>query len=262
VPPAGWSASAAFVDTLLDGLEANPNVAPVTLAGLFDEVPVGGNGWPADRQLASTGSGPVMAPGLAHAVAAGRLRLTAFAGAVSGADRMLDLLDERLLSAESDQLHPAGQARGVAGFERSLAGQLALISLAAGRTITLTSRSATIPVTILSAAHYTVQGTLTLSSDKLVFPPPGATRSHVVIDHPTNAVRFAVVARTSGDLPLSVSFVSPNHGLVIAHGELTVRSTATSVVGVVLTLAAAAVLLGWWARTWRAKRRDRRHRPA
>ena len=260
VPPADWVPNPTFDDTLLAGLENNPNVAPVTLATLFAEVPVGGNGWPADRVLATSGPGPVMGPGLAHRVAAARLRLTAFAGAVSGAQAIVNGLDDRLLAAQSLALRPAGQAHGVAAFERSLSDQLSLISLATERTVTLTSRTATIPVTILSAAHYTVQGTLTLASDKLVFPPPGPTRLHVVIDHPTNAVRFQVVARTSGDLPLSVTFVSPNRGLVLAHGELTVRSTATSIVGVVLTLAAAAVLLGWWARTWRARRRARRPR--
>jgi hypothetical protein len=48
---------------------------------------------------------------------------------------------------------------------------------------------------------------------------------------------------------------------VIAQEQLTVRSTATSVVGVLLTGLALAVLLTWWARTWRARRRRRRRPP-
>ena len=46
--------------------------------------------------------------------------------------------------------------------------------------------------------------------------------------------------------------------LVIAQGQLTVRSTATSIVGIVLTAAALVVLLAWWARTWQAGRRKKR----
>ena len=71
-----------------------------------------------------------------------------------------------------------------------------------------------------------------------------------------------VEARTSGVLPLQVTLVAPRTDpgappLVIAHGRLTVRSTATSVVGVVLTLLAIAVLAAWWIRTWRRGRRLR-----
>ena len=71
-----------------------------------------------------------------------------------------------------------------------------------------------------------------------------------------------VQARTSGDLPLEVTLTAPKTDvgavpLVIAHGQLTVRSTATSVVGVILTLLAIAVLLAWWVRTWRRGRAAR-----
>jgi hypothetical protein len=38
---------------------------------------------------------------------------------------------------------------------------------------------------------------------------------------------------------------------------LTVHSTEISFVGVALTVLAAAVLLVWWARTWRRARRAR-----
>lgn len=78
------------------------------------------------------------------------------------------------------------------------------------------------------------------------------------VDHPTNSVQVEVRARTSGDLPLAFTLTSRNGGLLIEHGRLTVRSTATSLVGIVLTLVAAVVLLGWWARTWARGRRGRR----
>ena len=256
VPPVGWTPDSAFDVALLAGLNGNPNVRPVTLATFFSTVPAGANGWPATRQLAVSGTGPVLPAGLARSMADGRLRLSAFDGTVSGADPLLGRLDDELLSTEAASLRTSQQVAGVAAFERSLADQLSLVQLGTEHTITLTSRTATIPITILSSAPYTFRGTLTLSSDKLQFPQ-GASRRNVVIDHPTSAVRFVVVARTSGDLPLTVTFTSPSGTLVVFHTVLTVRSTATSVAGVVLTLAALAVLLGWWARTWRARRRKR-----
>ena len=256
VPPAGWQPDAAFDQTLLAGLTANPNVRPVTLSTFFTTVPVGGNGWSATRQLAVSGAGPVLPAPLAQSMASGRLRLSDFDGTVSGAEPLLGQLDDDLLSSEAADLRTSQQAAGVAGFERALSHQLSLVQLGTEHTITLTSRTATIPVTILSDAPYTVHGTLTLASDKLQFPS-GASQQ-VVIDHPTTAVRFVVTARTSGDLPLTVTFTSPSGTLVIFHTVLTVRSTATSLAGLLLTLAALAVLIGWWARTWRARRRARR----
>jgi hypothetical protein len=254
--PPGWAADPAFAQTLLAGLTANPNLTPVTVAGLFSTVPAGANGWPATRSVAA-GPGPTVTAGLARAVATGRLRLSDFDDAVVGDPLLLGRLDDDLLAAEASGLRPGQSSAGVTRFERALGRQLSLIQLTTDQTITLTSRAATIPVTVHSAAPYTVRGTLSLSSDKLLFEPPGPVRPGVVIDRPTDAVRFAVVARTSGDLPLSVTFTSPHGTVVFAHTVLTVRSTATSVAGVVLTLAAVAVLLAWWLRTWRVRRRSR-----
>jgi hypothetical protein len=251
VPPRGWAPSSSFDDELLAGLQGNPDVQATTLDGLFSSFPA-----PTTlptRHLQSSGAGPVLPPAAAARISAARLRLSAFDSAVPGSPPILGQLDELLLASESDDLHPAGQSAGVAAFERSLDGQLALISFATERTITLTARTGPIPVTVLSAAPYTVTGTLSLSSDRFEFPQ-GASQQ-LVIDHPTNPVRVQVVARTSGDLPMEVSLESPKGGLLIARGELTVRSTATSVVGVVLTALALAVLLGWWVRTWRSGRR-------
>ena len=130
-----------------------------------------------------------------------------------------------------------------------------MIQLATERTITVTARTAAIPITVLSNAPYTVVGTLTLTSNKFIFPPPGSTRSGVVLDHPTTPLRIEAVARTSGDLPVEAVFSSPAGDLEIARGQLTVRSTAISWVGIMLTALALAVLGAWWARTWWAGRR-------
>ena len=48
--------------------------------------------------------------------------------------------------------------------------QLAQLQVAGGRTITLTSQQGTLPIDILSSAPYPVRATLTLTSDKLLFP--------------------------------------------------------------------------------------------
>jgi multidrug efflux pump subunit AcrB len=65
-------------------------------------------------------------------------------------------------------------------------------------------------------------------------------------------------ARASGDFRISVTLTSPDGPLVLASGQLTVRSMSTSAVSIALSILAALVLLAWWGRTlWR--RRRRRH---
>jgi hypothetical protein len=263
VPPAGWHPRPAFMDALLTGLTANPSVDSVTLQQFFAQVPRGGYpNEPTVRHPLTSGPGPTMGAGLARRESSARLRYIAFRSAVPGNPAVLGQLSDVLLASQSDELRPAAQSAGTSTFERDLAAQLSQVQLATDRTITLTARTAPIPVTVLSSAHYEMVGTLTLVSDKFEFPQ-GATKPDFVIRPNTNSVRIEVQARTSGDLPLQVSLIAPHWvpgspPLVITHGQLTVRSTATSIVGITLTLAAAAILLAWWVRTWRRGRAARR----
>ncbi|HEY5246036.1 MAG TPA: DUF6049 family protein [Acidimicrobiales bacterium] len=252
VPPAGWAPNASFDDQLLAGLATNPVVTPVTLDDFFTSVRDGG-----PRHLQSGGPGPTLPPGLSHQISTARLRLTDFDSVVRPRSTpVLTQLDQLLLAAEAANLSSPAQSAGVATFGRSLGAQLAQVTFAAGRSITLTARTGSIPITILSTAPYTVVGRLIVSSDKFQFPQ-GSSRQ-LTIDHATTPVRIQVEARTSGDLPIEAQLAAGNGSLVIAQGQLTVRSTATSIVGIILTAAALVVLLAWWARTWQAGRRKKR----
>lgn len=251
VPPAGWTPNAAFDRVLLAGLEQDPVVTPVTLAGYFQTVAPGEN-----RHLDSSGPGPVMSGTLAHALTTARKRVSAFASAIVGAPPVLAQLDDLLLSAENDTIGTHAEAGAVRTFQHVLTDQLRLVQFATERTVTLTARTGWIPITLVSGAPYTVHGTLSVSSDKFTFPH-SATKM-LKLDHTTNAVRIDVYARTSGELPIAAVFTSPKGGLVIAEGHLSVRSTATSVVGIGLSAVALVVLLSWWARTWWSGRRRRR----
>jgi hypothetical protein len=264
VPPASWAPSVPFLETVFEGLAANPVVRAVTVRDYFATVPRGGSFpgvEPSVRRPAASGPGPSVAHSVADSVANGRRRYIAFRSAVQGDPAILGQLADLLLASQSDELTPAHQLAGTATYERALAGQLATVQLATDRTITLTARTGPIPVTVLSSAHFVMVGTLSLASDKLQFPE-GSSRSDFVVHPNTNSVRILVQARTSGDLPLTVTLTSPTAApgsppLVITRGQLTVRSTATSLVGIVLTAAAAAVLVVWWIRTWRRGRAKR-----
>ena len=260
VSPQASTLDPVFVDTLLAGLEGNPAVRAVTLDQFFTQVPVAGNGAPTTRQPVPGARSDISTPA-AVAISKARQRNDAFHSAVVGSPPVLGHLDDLLLATEADEVSSSQRLAAVATYERSLGAQLSLIQLSTDRAVTLTSRTGRIPITFLSSAPYSLVGDVALNSDKFQFPQ-GATRSRFAINRSTNPLPMEVEARTSGDLPLGVTLTAPKTDvgavpLVIAHGELTVRSTATSVVGVVLTLLAIAVLVAWWFRTWRRGRRAR-----
>lgn len=255
VPPAGWVPDPALISDVLAGMADNPALVPQTLSALFGTVPVGANGYASTRRLSASTASGISAP-MAKAVQRGRRQLAAFTGAVVKAPVVIAGLNDDLLATESSAVPASTRAAGLTAFDHAFAAQVDQITFSADHTVTLTSRRGTLPVTIDSSAPYAVTGQLTVASDRLEFPS-GSTRG-VTIDRTTNQIRVPVLARTLGDLPIQVTLRTPDGALVIAQSRLTVRSTATSVVGVVLTILAALVLAGWWVRTWVKRRRGAR----
>jgi hypothetical protein len=66
------------------------------------------------------------------------------------------------------------------------------------------------------------------------------------------------VTRASGAFPLRITATSPDGVLTVSRARVTVRSTAVSGVGLVLSIGALLVLVVWWASHWRTARRNRR----
>lgn len=243
LPPAGWAPNATFDRVLLAGLSANPDVDPVTLATFLSHVTANGT-----RQTKTGGRGPVLSHATALKLSTARVRLTDFDSAIDGTAPVESDLDDLLLATETDGLSRRARAAAIGDFNRVFAGQIDLVTVDKD-SFTLTARTGWIPVTIDSGATYTLIGTVSVSGNKFVFPRR-SSKSTFHLAHPTNSWRVDVRARSSGDLPLHVTFTTPQGDLVLASRTLTVRSTATSVVGIVLTVAALVILFAWWARTW------------
>jgi hypothetical protein len=170
-------------------------------------------------------------------------------------------LGDLVLAGESEQLRPAQQAGVLHNTDLAVSAQLGQLQVAGGQSITLTSQRGRVPVTIISSAPYPVTAVLTLTSDKLLFPD-GETLNVVLDPSHTNSFYVNVETRASGLFKVGVTLYSPVGGVTLSSGQVSVRSTATSVVGVVLSLGAVAVLLVWWLRTSRKRRSDRRRQAA
>lgn len=271
--PAGADLSPTEMSAVLAGVAADPVLAPVTLAQYFAQVKPGANGQPAIRRL--DGSGASLPGAVARAVRSDRSAVSAYAGAAGtskAGEQATSGLDDLLLAAESSLLRPAQQLRATGAFRSALRAQLQRITLSNGSIRLTSSTTLRVPITLASTTGFPVAGRLQVTSDKLIFTPGGdcqgispgpagfnGLRCAVDLSKSTNAVYVAVRARLAGDFRVAVSLLSPNGQLALVHGAITVRSLSTSVEAVVLSIAAVAVLITWWARTWWRGRRRGRH---
>jgi hypothetical protein len=259
VVPRSWRPNKAFLDSLLGGLSTATVVSPSTVDTVFGDVGpvVTTRGAPLVRRLAPL----VEPPTLPSAdIRSARRRLVAFASMLTPDNPLDDEIEQLLLVAEAGALRSGRRQAYLDGVETSIRAQTSSVQVPDHRSITLTARTGEIPVTILSGVDYPLNVQIRVASDKLDFPR-GAVRP-VDLNRRSTTERFSVRARTSGSFPLRVSLVSPDGALVLGTSRFTVRSTAASGVGVVLSVGAGTFLLLWWARHLVRGRRNRRLVPA
>jgi hypothetical protein len=254
VAPTNWIDDPAFVDALLGSLNGNPVVEAVTTAQLFSHFPTPATCRSGCRTVPTGTSVPPVA-----AVRTQRARVDAFGLAAPGARSVTVQLGDLVLAGESEGLRTSQQSEVLANAGAAVDAQLGQVAVEGGQSVTLTSSSGRIPVTVVSTAPYAISGTLVLNSDKLLFPN-GLTQwsTPVTLLHRSNVVYVKVQARASGVFRLDISVLARDSALRMATGELSVRSTSTSVVGIVLTVGAVAVLAVWWIRTSLRRRAARR----
>ena len=128
-------------------------------------------------------------------------------------------LSDLVLASESENLKPSQQSSVIRNTGAALNAQLSQVSVSGDQSITLTSRNASIPVSIASRAPYPITGTLTLTSDKLLFANGTRRLSMQVPLTSANTTRYiAVQARSSGESKLQITFSTPADGMVITTG--------------------------------------------
>lgn len=253
VPPRSWVPNAAFLAAFLDGLSSSPIVQAVTLDDYFSLAPSSaGGGRPLVRTLRTDGATPAIP---VASLAAARVRLDAFGNILDPNESIYTRLERTLLIAPSLDLRPSRRADYARGVIDRVNSELNAIKGPASRSITLTARRGRIPVTVQKDVPYPVRVIIRVTSDQLRFPA-GSTRA-VQLTRRNTTELFTVQARSSGAFPLTVTLESPNGRLTLATSRFTVRSTAASGLGVVLSIGAGFVLLVWWARSVRRRRQAR-----
>jgi hypothetical protein len=161
-------------------------------------------------------------------------------------------LDGHLLRATGSGISTSQRRREVDAARDAVAAVDDAVSTPEAVTITLTARSGTVPLTIRNDTGRPVDVQLRFRSPKLELPG-GQTRA-VTLTEPTTRLDIAVRTRTSGAFPFEVDVTSPDGALTLATTRYSVRSTAVSGVGLVLSIGAGLFLAVWWARHWRQSR--------
>ncbi len=255
--PANRPLPAAYLDTLLAGLARRGPLRPVSLAALFDENLLGSPGIEpgpvvegiplAGQDLTAYGTNLVATQATVDGY-------TSFAG---GADPFGEDLRRRLLVSGSIDLTENQRGAYLRAVSEDIQARTAGVRITDDETVTLTSREGDIPITLFNETGGPVQVELTFDSDNKLDFPDGATQRLRLAEGP-NRVQVPVEARASGSFPLRITATSPDGVLTVGRAQITVRSTAFSGVGLVLSIGALLVLVVWWARHWRTARRNRR----
>jgi len=262
--PPDWQASGPFLTTLLRGLAHHPLLTPVTLDGLFREVAparTGGNqsGAPVVRSLT-----PLPATDLGSYpadLARVRQKVAGFASMVGSTDPQFASWDQRLLLSGSAALPARTRDAYLSTIEDVIDGQVGLIDAPGRQTVTLTASDGSIPLSLRSRLKRPVKVVLSLeSSSRLEFPD--GTKIPRTLQPGAQQIRIRIRSRSPGDTPLTIRVLSPDSSLALADTRITVRATAVSGIGYVLSGGAVLFLVVWWVHNWRRGRRpDKEHEP-
>lgn len=247
--------SAEAVTLLLDGLDAGRPFEPLPLDQAADhaEPLLDGGGNPVE--LALLPSDPRALPqDVADSLRVARRSLTTFAGLVGDAPDVLDPLARHLLVAQATGEPTATRRAHVQRVIDTITGVSAQVTTPATFTLTLTARDGTIPLTIGNGTGLPLHVTVHLRSQKLEFPD-GETID-LVLSEPNTRLDIPVRALASGAFPLRIDITTPDGLQRLSMSRFTVRSTAVSGVGLVLSIGAGAFLVVWWARHWHRTRRS------
>jgi hypothetical protein len=256
-----------LLDALLTALEPATNriLQPTTLATLFSSVPragsrgeTNGKGTPLARTLTPT-LGANLSP-FASQLRSAETDLDSYRGMVTADNPRPAEFERRTLVAGSSDLSASDQIAALETVRASIQGEAAKVQPPPRQTINFTARDGVISLTLRNTAGYPVKVLLRLQGEKLEFPGHENGLLEQTLTAETTRVSLNVRTRASGDSPLDVTATTPDGHLLIGRTRVTIRSTAFSGVGIILSVGAGSFLALWWLRHAIAVRRERRSR--
>jgi len=254
-----------FLDAFLGALSPTVNriLQPMAVSTVFTTVPivgtrgeVKGSDAPLTRSLEPKPSNDLS--GFARQLRTTDSDLAAYRTTVVAPNPRPDEFERRALVAGANGLSDQQRSSYLNGARDAVHSELDKIEAPPRQTINFTARDGVVSLTFKLGTGYPVVTDLFLQGDKLEFPGHEDGHIPLTLTEETTRVPIDVRARASGDSALDVTLQSPDAGLVIDRTRVTVRSTAFSGVGVVLSVGAGTFLALWWGRHIITARRSRR----
>jgi hypothetical protein len=183
-----------------------------------------------------------------------RASLGSYASMVPDRPELTRPYEQTLLVSASRDLSPDAATGDARSVTRALDEPFGAIDTPERDTVTLGARDATFPLTVESSLPYPVRVVVELqSSDRVEFP---RNRLETTLEPGRQEIDLRVKVRTAGDTPVRISIRTPDDRILLSQSRYTIRSTAVSGVGVLLTISAAAFLAIWWGRHWHRNRNE------
>ena len=244
-----------------DGVDAgeagSPLVSPVTLDDLFTVTDVTTTyeaGVPVPVVQTFSSEEPANLGDYPAALRSARRSIAGLLSMVPEAPYLAGSAVHRSL-ASGDRSLTEDQRSGVVvsaeGAVRSITGE---IIMTPEQVVTLTSHSGKVPLNIENRLQVPALVHVTLRSAKLDFPE-GEEFDQVLAPGTTTRVDAQVTTRATGTFPLDVSVVTADRTTAVTSARFTVRSTAVSGIGLLISIGAGLFLLVWWLRHFRTARR-------
>jgi hypothetical protein len=257
VVPVGADVDADAVRAVLEGLRVGSLFRTVPLDEAFvDAAPLlDGDGDPLRRALVP--DEPSAIPeSITEELRELRGLQTSIEGMVGPAAATVATLDAHLLRATGRGLDTGDRREELDAAQAAVDDLAAAIGTPETVTITLTAREGTVPLTIRNDTGGPVEVQVLLRSPKLELP--GGDTLEMTLDEAATRLDIPVRTRASGSFRFDVEVTSPDGRVALASTSYSVRSTAVSGVGLVLSIGAGLFLVIWWARHWREHRRSQK----
>ena len=228
----------------------------MSLADAFEHAaPVlDGGGNPAERALDPARSDRIPTD-TARAVTDRRADLDTFTSLVGPDSDLPDLPSRHLLIATTADLDDDDRDAHLAAAGAAMEDVAGGVTTPRSFSLTLTAREGTIPLTIRNESGVPLRVLIRLRSQKLEFPD-GDTIERELVGEITR-IDIRVRSRATGAFPLLIDVRTPDGQRSLSTSRYTVRSTAVSGAGLLLSVGAGVFLTVWWARHWRRTRRSR-----
>ena len=262
VPP---DASAASLSLLLSALatpatgDGRAVVEPVTLDELFRGTPtatVNERGRQTTQRLTYRSPDPGSLGSYPATLGATQRQVEGFRSMAAPSPERVGPFDQAVLASGAVDLAPAARSAMLGWTVQSIDDSASEVVALPQDYVTLTSQSGEIPLNLENRLPYAVRVRVQLRSAKLDFPEGSVMDVDLPAAEPT-PLTVQVNTRASGAFPIDVQVQSPDEHLQLSSTRVTVRSTAISGVGMVLSVGAGAFLLLWWGRHFRKTRRAR-----